>query len=410
MKNILFVGSNPDKISHIKPARDMGHRLILLKDKIKPEDKKLFDITIEANLYDINDTEKKLSKHKIDACLTRFEPWVPIVGMICEKHNLKGPSLISSMNSRDKLMMREAFEKAKVPQPKFKKIITLKDLNDASNYLGFPFLLKPLSGAKSRYIIKINNKEEIKNAFKIVSESTKSNQGTLFSNIKGINMNDFNTTFLAEEIITGKQVTTTSYIVDGKVYHIALADLITAQDKNINAFYLISRTTPSTLDQKIQEKIKEISSKAILALGLNNTPVHPELILTKDGPKILEVGARIGGYRTEMTYFANGIKLNKIAIDIALGNPIENKIIKNKASTAYEIWPKKTGIIKNYNKEIFNKFQAPIWAIKKRIGEKFITPPIGEKHIAHFVIEEPDPINSIKKAQLIEKEFNVEII
>jgi len=393
-KNILFLGSNEDKISHFKPAKDLGLLTTVIKPNPKKEDYKNFDYVIKANLFNVKEVVEKIKKNqKIDACVTRFEPLVPLLGYLCDKFNLIGPSFKSCMNARDKLLMRKKLKKLKVPQPEFYEVNTFEDLKNAAKKLGFPFILKPISGAKSRFIQKINNKKELEKAFKLISKSCKNHKGNLFRNFSFDMDNNFKNTFLAEEYITGKQVTTTSFISKGKIKHISIADLITAQDLNLESFYLLSRTTPTTLPKKIQREVYDISSKAITALGVNNTFLHPELILTKNGPKIIEVAARVGGYRTEMVKYSFGLNLDEIVIRIALGLPISTKKKFNKASTAIEIWPRNSGIIKSIPKQIKSNF----FKINNKIGDKFILPPKGEKPLGYF-------INSTKNIKTCEKE------
>jgi len=383
-KNILFIGSS-GKLSHFMPAKDAGYKIILLKEMPTESDKKYFDGFLRVNPFDVDSVLKELVGVKIDAVLTRFEPYVPLVGLLCDKFGLVGPSLQGALNARDKLFMREALKKAGVPQPKFVRVESVSDMKKAGKKLGYPFLIKPISGAKSRFILKVNSPSEIDSCFKIVSDGCKKSGGNLFLNFKGIDCNDFRKVFLAEELIVGKQVTTTSFVNNGDVVHVDMADLVTGQDVGV-AFYLISRTTPSLLGDDEKKEVYDVSTRAIKALGLDNTPLHPEFIITKDGPKVLEVAARIGGYRTDMTNLAFGVKLNEIAIKIALGEGfvVEKKF--EKGSTAVEVWPKKSGMIKEYrNLDVVRDMDGVVdFVLKKEVGKKYFVPPKGEKPVATF--------------------------
>jgi biotin carboxylase len=412
-KCVLFIGSAEGKLSHFMPAREMGYDIVLLKKKPSDFDKQYFDHIITADPFDTDSAVESVcefqKKYRIEGCLTRFESYVPVAAKICKKLMLKGTSLKSAMNARDKLMMREALSKAGVPQPKFMRIRNISDLKKAASILGYPFLIKPLSGAKSRFIKKIVRPADIKPCFKIVSKGCKESSTTLFRNYSGIRSNNFKKEFIAEECITGKQVTTTSFISNGKITHIAVADLITAQDLGIDAFYLISRTTPSLLPDSIQKDICKISSDAIKALGLDNTPVHPELILTKEGPKILEVAARIGGYRTDMTIQAFGIKLNEIAIKIALGEQIIIDKKSSNGSTAVEVWPTCSGIIKEFQnlKQIENMKGVSEFVAKLHPGDKFNVPPIGQIPVATFLTSATTAAKSKKIADDVLKKLRI---
>ncbi|MBN2880829.1 ATP-grasp domain-containing protein [Candidatus Woesearchaeota archaeon] len=394
--DILFVNSSGEKTSHFLPAKRMGHKIILVKDSPTKKDYELFDQVIDCDLFD-EERVLSLLPH-VDACLTRFEPNVPLVGYICDKLGLVGPSLDATLNARDKLRMREVLLQAGIPQPKFFAIRSVSDAYTAAKKLGYPFIIKPISGAKSRYIKKVTCYEEIEPFFNIVYDGCNENGGDLFQNFKTIQDNDFRLVFLAEECIIGKQITTTTVVSKGVVKHLCVADLITGQDIGVDAFYLISRTQPSRMSSSEQSNVLDVCTRAIKALGLDNTAVHPEFIYTSDGPKVLEIAARIGGYRTEMTREAFGIKLNEIAIKIALGEDIDFTPLFTKASSAVEVWPLTSGIVQT---EIEKKYDTVEFKVKKKVGDRYDVPPVGEFPVCNFVVTALTPIEAESKAKEI---------
>ena len=60
-------------------------------------------------------------------------------------------------------------------------------------------------------------------------------------------------------------------------------------------FVEVGHSMRSTLPNKMQDEICSVVDKALVALGVDNSPAHSEVIVTRDGPKIVEVGARMGG-------------------------------------------------------------------------------------------------------------------
>lgn len=385
-KNILFLGSSEDKLEHYLPAKRLGCLVTVIKPNPKEEDYKNFDFVICADLFNVDEVLLKLdefiSENPIHACVTRFEPLVPLLGYLCDKYGFVGPNFESCMNARDKLLMRRKLKEFNVPQPEFYEVNNLDELKSAALKLGYPFILKPISGAKSRFIQKVNSENELEKCFDIAYNGCMEHDGNLFRNYSFDMDNSFRNTFLAEECIVGKQVTTTSFIVNDQIFHLSVADLITGQDVGVNAFYLISRTTPSVLPFDVQEDICKISSMGIKALGVNNTALHPELILTSDGPKIIEIAARVGGYRTEMTKDAFGIDLNEVVVKIALGEDVDfvKKFVK--ASTAIEVWPLKSGELMS---DLILEGDFSFVKINNKKGSLYQVPPHGEKPVGCFV-------------------------
>lgn len=82
---------------------------------------------------------------------------------------------------------------------------------------------------------------------------------------------------------------------------------------------------PSQLPIDIIEKIKKVSIDANKAVGIENGPSHTEIKVTKDGPKIVELGARLGGdnITTHLVPYSTGINMVEASIKIALGEEID---------------------------------------------------------------------------------------
>jgi biotin carboxylase len=70
-----------------------------------------------------------------------------------------------------------------------------------------------------------------------------------------------------------------------------------------------------------QEKIKDLACRAVKAVGIDNGPAHVEIMLTKEGPKMVELGARMGGdcITTHLVPLSTGVDMIKATMDICLG-------------------------------------------------------------------------------------------
>jgi biotin carboxylase len=87
--------------------------------------------------------------------------------------------------------------------------------------------------------------------------------------------------------------------------------------------------TPSRLPAATQTQIVRSAEEAIQAVGLFHGPIHAELRLTADGPRVLEVAARpIGGLCARTLRFEGpleaSVSLEEFIIRHALGMPIES--------------------------------------------------------------------------------------
>jgi hypothetical protein len=82
-------------------------------------------------------------------------------------------------------------------------------------------------------------------------------------------------------------------------------------------------------------------------IGIENGPSHTEIKVTKEGPKIVELGARLGGdnITTHLVPLSTGVNMVEACINIALGEKPDITIKWNKGS-AIRYFHQKKGVIK----------------------------------------------------------------
>ncbi|HKU59295.1 MAG TPA: hypothetical protein VJP39_06790 [Gaiellaceae bacterium] len=67
-----------------------------------------------------------------------------------------------------------------------------------------------------------------------------------------------------------------------------------------------------------------MAEKAVSALGITDGPSYIQLRLGPSGPQVIEVAARLGGgHDAELVERVTGVRLNDLALDCALGNPVK---------------------------------------------------------------------------------------
>ena len=143
----------------------------------------------------------------------------------------------------------------------------------------------------------------------------------------------------------GPEVSVETLSVDGVCNVMQITDKLTT---GAPYFVEMGHNEPSMLNEKIKEKIAEVASAAVNAVGIKNGPSHTEIKVTKSGPKIVEIGARLGGdnITTHLVPLSTGIDMVKCCIQISLGeNP--DLEVKIKKGSAIRYFKAKTGEIEN---------------------------------------------------------------
>merc|ERR1719149_202151 len=101
----------------------------------------------------------------VDGICTFIELSVPLVARLAEALGLPGMRPEAVDSARDKHRTRACLAAAGLPTPRNFLIRGAKDLDAAGSLVGFPAVLKPVSGAASLGVKKVESAEDLKNCF-----------------------------------------------------------------------------------------------------------------------------------------------------------------------------------------------------------------------------------------------------
>ena len=122
-------------------------------------------------------------------------------------------------------------------------------------------------------------------------------------------------TFIVEEFVEGPEITVNAVSVDGVFHPLAVTDRLTADPPGFGV--ALAHAWPCV--ESTQAPI-EAARAAAEALGVRNGPTYTQIRIGADGPKVLELAARLGGgHDAELVEAVTGVRLNDLALDFALG-------------------------------------------------------------------------------------------
>ena len=123
---------------------------------------------------------------------------------------------------------------------------------------------------------------------------------------------------IIEQFLEGPEINVCAVVSDGHVKFLSVADRVTIPDKNFGI--AISHVYPSLLNTAQIEKVKNVSQKAIKAIGLTNGIAYPQFIVNQNGAWVMEIAARMpGGNNREVALYTSGIDMVKVAVNQAMG-------------------------------------------------------------------------------------------
>ncbi|MET0237181.1 MAG: hypothetical protein ABW224_21200 [Kibdelosporangium sp.] len=116
----------------------------------------------------------------------------------------------------------------------------------------------------------------------------------------------------------GDYISVESLIADGQTYKLG----VTGKFGLLSPFREQGQFLPTHLPAARTEEAVQLATRAAQALGVRQGLVHTEMKLTADGPRIIEVNGRLGGFHAELYQRATGQNLLELEISVACGQPV----------------------------------------------------------------------------------------
>ncbi len=301
MKRLLIIGASILQLPAIKKAKEMGLYVAVADYNPNAIGIPYADEYFNVSTIDEEGVYQAAKAFCADGIMTLATD-MPMrsLAYATTKLGIPGISYDTAVKATDKGEMIKAFEEHNVSHPWYFIISVPAELEKISDQITYPCISKPTDNSGSRGVMLINTPEDLKE-----SVSYSSSQGR-----KG--------GVIIEEYMRGSEVSVEVIVMDGVPHILQVTDKLTTGAPH---FVEMGHSQPSQLPKKDVEAIKELASQAVLAVGIQTGPAHVEIMLTDNGPKMVELGARMGGdcITTHLVPLSTGIDMVKATIQIALG-------------------------------------------------------------------------------------------
>jgi len=234
-----------------------------------------------------------------DGIATFVELSVQTAARLAETLGLPGPLPESVDLARDKHQTRATMAAAGLPTPPNHLILSAKDLPLAARKVGFPAVLKPVSGAASLGVKKVSTERELLSTYEELDNELRSlvvSSGALVkddgSGTGAAAAGIIGVAFLLERYLDGAEVDVDVIMSEGEWQYAAVSDNGPTLEPYFNETWAVS---PSLLPRLQQVALKELAIGAVKALGFQDGIFHVECKYTSIGPHLIEVNCRMGG-------------------------------------------------------------------------------------------------------------------
>ena len=315
MQKLLIIGASTLQLPAIKLAKQLGYHTI-----VADYNKYAVGVSFADEYYNVSTIDEEgileLAKQVQPDGIMTLATDMPMrsIARATSALNIPGISYDTAIRSTDKGEMIQVFEKHNVEHPWYYIVNKLNTLSDIKENIQYPCVVKPTDNAGNRGVCFVGNEDELIEAYEYSLKNSRSGD------------------VIIEEYMEGHEVSVEIIVVNSQVHIIAITD---KQTLGVPYFVEIGHSQQSQLSPEDIVKIKDLATRAVTAIGIDNSPAHVEIMLTADGPKMVELGARLGGgcITTHLVPLSTGVNMVKAVIDLSLGNTpdIQPKYCKGSA-------------------------------------------------------------------------------
>jgi biotin carboxylase len=297
-KRLLVLGAGPAQLGLLRAARERDVFVIACDRDAQALGFEYADRRAIVSAEDESAITALAKAENVDGTIAPGIDWpVAIAARVAERLGIRHP-LSSEVAARcvSKQRQRACLEEHSVPQPRWLLTTT------ASDDLPVPCVVKPPDRQGQKGLTLVRERDELAEAIAFAVSESRSDVA------------------LVEELVDGPEVTVNAFSVGGEFFPLTVTDRHTADPPAFGV--ALAHAWPS--DVPNWKDAVGVVRAAADALGITDGPTYTQVRFGPDGPKVMELAARLGGgHDAELCHLALGHDLNGFALAAALGEDPE---------------------------------------------------------------------------------------
>jgi biotin carboxylase len=301
-KRLLVLGAGPAQLGLLRAARDRDAFVIACDRDPSAPGFEYADRRAIVSAEDEEGLDRLARAERVDGVISPGIDWpVAIAARVAERLGVAHPlAPETAAMAVSKLRQRDRFAEAGVPQPRYAVCSSTEDAEAAAVEMGYPCVVKAPDRQGQRGLSYVAAPDLLEEAVGVALQASRSR------------------TCLVEELVAGREVTVNAFSVAGRFHPLTLTDRITADPPAFGV--ALAHAWPA----KTVDGASHAAERAAGALGIRDGPTYTQVVLGTDGPRVVELAARLGGgHDAELCRVALGIDLNGLALAAALGEAVE---------------------------------------------------------------------------------------
>lgn len=452
-KKIMILGASALQVPAIKKAKELGYQIILVDYDENAVGFALADVKLVVSTLDQEEVYRQALIYQPDVVMTSTSDGpVRTAAYVNEKLG-KRPDLSyeNALCATIKSKMRDRLRECGVPIPEYYAAVDYESFSEAVDKLDGNCIVKPADNAGSRGVVQLapgcfdvmlckpegetescatvssRLKGEPQSRDGIVMEISgkKPLQGEQFKRsmayfkrfheIKNRTYryslgNSRNGTVMVEEYMHGPEVSVEIMVIEGEPHILSITDKYITQPPY---FVELAHCEPSRLDAKTQGQIRRVAAQAVRAIGIENAPAHVEIKVTEEGPKIVELAARLGGdfITSKLVPLSTGIDMVGASVLLATGEAPDLTPRWSRSAAIHFLHTGQEGVITRITvpDALYEQEGVEEISLYKKSGDRVQETKSSNDRLGHVITTGETPEEAMELGKRILAQIHVEI-
>lgn len=277
-----------------------------------------------------------LAERPIDAVISHLDYCVEPLAQACVELGLRYTTAEGARLARNKHLCRARLDSVGVPSARFAFARTVDEAVAGFRAVGAPAVIKPASGADSLLAAVVGDETSARRAAAATLDGVAALPQPLHE--------QFGRGILIEEKLVGELVSVELGMIDGR----PLCYAITGRHRGrADEVFELGGFLPARLDPATSRACEDYAVRVCHAIGLDFGLFHLEMIVTADGPRLVEVNPRMMGGAFAFLYERfTGHSIQDHLIALHLGTPLPVPALpERRVISAHKLVAERAGVV-----------------------------------------------------------------
>ena len=392
-KTLMVLGAGVFQLPAIRAASKLGYRTVAVSYYESDPGRAEADEFILCSTVDRDAVLEHARRLRIDGITTMAsEVSAVTAAYVAGALGLPGYDFETARSIGNKVLLRRFLKKHGFPAPGFYGVKTLEEAERRFQELRKPVFLKPASASGSRGAFKVNTVEELRDCF-----------------ARSVSASILDAEVILEENLEGREIGGEVLVKDGRIV------FFKPTWKLLNSrFVPYGHILPVDLEEPDFRAVKEMMAAVVEALGLRNGPLNFDVMMTADGPVIIELGGRLGGNcLPELMRLHTGVNTVDAVVRLAMGESFELPPLQENPVGVFIFGAAQAGTVERVNRleERFPEWSRDV--VRARIDveigqsvEPFIQ---GDRQLGYYIMKAADGKTLAERAKRMQQEEWVKV-